>query len=115
MTPHVAPSSPAPPQRRAPAVERRRGRGDFRGSLERRLPATSLMAEAECLLPPVGRSEAFAEDLVDEPGPSGSSPSAPGTRGKPRLRWLGLPVLVLGVGATLSLVSVSGVAALVGF
>lgn len=112
MTPNAAPSSPAHPQRRAPAVERRRSRGDFRGSLERRLPATALMAEAECLLPPVGRSEAFAEDLLDEPSPGHATP---GARRKPRLRWLGLPVLALGVGATLSLVSVSGVAALAGF
>ncbi len=125
MTPNTAPPQPAPPtgrsrqapsvQSRGPVVERRRAPGAFRGSLERRLPSSALTVEAECLLPPVGRSEAFAEDLFDDSAAASASTGAAGGPGRSRLRWLGLPVLALGVGATLSLASVSGMAALVGF
>lgn len=113
MTPNAAPSQSARPHRGHTVAERRRSPGAFRGSLERRLPGSALMAEAECLLPPVGRSEAFAEDLAQDS--DASTPAAGLARRLPRLRWLGLPVLALGVGVSLSLVSFSGMARLAGF
>jgi hypothetical protein len=101
MTPQAAPLSPARLRQGAPAVERRRGPAAFRGSLERRLPDRALASETEGLLPPVGRSEAFAEDLLDEvAGAAGGDTRSPR---RPGLRWLGLPGLALGLGATLSL------------
>ncbi len=81
-----------------PATERRRVPVAFRGSLERRRPASPLAAEAGPLLPPGCRSEAFAEDLADETAAAAAGTAAP--RGR-RLRWLGLPMLVLGLGASL--------------
>jgi hypothetical protein len=53
------------------------------------------------MLPPGGRSEAFAEDLVDDGVAASGSGGAPGAAAGRRLRWLGLPALVLGLGASL--------------
>jgi len=51
----------------ASGADRRRMPSAFRGSLERRLPGAPLAAEPwPLLLPPDCRSEAFAEDLLDE-------------------------------------------------
>lgn len=86
----------------APGAERRHTPGAFRGSLERRLPVSPLAAEPGPMLPPGGRSEAFAEDLLDDLGAASGSGVAPGAAaGRRRLRWLGLPALVLSLGVSL--------------
>ena len=112
MTPNFSSQQPASPSLRTSAAERRHSASAFRASLERRLPQAAVMVEAECLLPPVGRSEAFAEDLTDEPGNAGAVPSSASGGRRSRLRWWGLPVLVLGVGTTLGL---PGITTLAGF